>query len=661
MYGYIGKILMIDLTTGTSETIEINESIYENYLSGLGLGVYVLSKYMPAGADPLGEENILGMVSGILTGTGAVMSGRWLAVGKSPLTGGWGDANCGGTFAPAIKQCGFDGLFFKGISPKPVYVFIDNKGVQIRDAKDYWGLDAVKAEKRLIRDCRVKKKPEAAVIGTSGEKLSLISGITNDFGRIAARSGLGAVMGSKKLKAVVCAGSKSITCAKPEEMKALSKEYGTKIKNFNLPSVMGQFLGVTGLGMGMLKHSAPLDGMLTAGLLKRFGSGLNNKIALSNGDAPIKNWAGTPKDFSMIDSKNMKPSVIYKTETKKYHCYSCVIGCGGICDIKRASAGKFRHTHKPEYETVNSFGALLLNKDHESILYINELLNRAGMDSISAGSVVAFAIEAYEKGIISKDDFGGLDMSWGNSEAIIELIQMMIAREGIGDLLADGVKKAAQKLDKRAEEFAIHCGGQEAAMHDARLDPMLGVHFSADPTPGKHTTGAMLYYNSMFLWEDSEWAPRNKRHLKSDEYKPSDEEALKSVAMSAYKMILDGAGGCYYAMLTGNQHFKLQEQLNAATGWEKSLDDYLEIGKRIQTARQWFNIREGIDPKSFIMNKRMQGIPPLSSGPLKGKTVLIDEMVSLHWKHFGWDTKTGIPTEETLQKYGLIEGGTYER
>lgn len=647
MYGYMGKVLMVDLSSETWEVLDIDNRIYENYLSGMGLATYMLTKYIPKGADPLGEDNVLGLVTGILTGTGAAMSGRWLAVGKSPLTGGWGDANCGGTFAPAIKQCGYDGIFVRGKANRPVYIYVDNKFVEIRDAETYWGMDAVSAEEKLIKDNWKKKRPEAAVIGTSGEKISLISGITNDFGRIAARSGLGAVMGSKKLKAVVCAGSKPVKCADPDGMKALSKEYAGKVKRFNLPGAMGHVLGVTGWAMGSMKYTSPLDGMLTAGLLKNFGSGLNNKLALANGDAPIKNWKGNWNDYSLVDAKNMKPPVIYKTETRKYHCYGCVIGCGGICDIKKASGGEFTHTHKPEYETVNSFGALLLNKDHESILYINELLNRAGMDSISAGSAVAFAIECYEEGILTKEDFGGLDMSWGNSEAIIALVKMMILRKGIGDLLADGIKIASEKIGKNAREYAIHCGGQEAAMHDARLDPMLGVHFSADPTPGKHTTGAMLYYNSMFLWEDSDWAPRNKRRLKSKEYLPSDEEALKSVAMAAYKMVLDGAGGCYYGMITGNQHLRLQDQLNCATGWKKSLDDYLEIGKRIQTARQSFNIREGIDPKKNIMGKRMRGVPALTGGPLKGKSVPIEEMVSLHWKHMDWHHETGVPHQLT--------------
>ncbi len=656
MKGYTGKVLVVNLTNGTYETEQIEDKVYENYLSGLGLAVRYLYDKIPKGADPLGEDNILGLVSGLLTCTGSVMTGRWMAVGKSPLTGGWGDANCGGNFAPGIKQCGYDALFFKGISKKPVYVYIDNKTVQIRDAKDYWGLDAIEAEEKLIKDCWVKKKPVAAVIGTAGEKLSLISGITNEFGRIAARSGLGAVMGSKKLKGVVCAGTKIIKGDNPEEIKKLSQGYGRLVKKTNMPKIMGSMLPVMGTAMGKMSSDVPLDGALTIGLLKSFGTGMNNTLALTNGDAPIMNWKGTPKDFGRKEYKNMNPNVINKTEYQKYHCYSCVIGCGGICDIRKQSNGKYTHTHKPEYETANSFGALLLNKDHNAVLYINELLNRAGMDTISAGGAVAYAVECYEEGLITKEDTNGLELTWGNTDAIIRLTEMMVTREGIGDILADGVKKAVERLGDKTKEFAIHCGGQEPGMHDARLDPMLGVHFSADPTPGKHTTGAALYYKTMHLWEYSEWAPRVKMHNKDEDYIATETEAQKSVAMAAYKMLLDGAGGCYYAMLSGIQHYNLFDFLNAATGWDKTADEYLQIGKRIQTLRQLFNIREGINPKDFIMGNRMSGNPPLEHGPTKGRQIPIEKMVSMHWDEFGWDKETGIPTKETLASMG-IEGG----
>lgn len=652
MKGYTGKILFVNLSDKTTEILSIEDEVYEKYLSGIGLGAYILTKYIPKGADPLGEENVLGLVSGILTGTGSVMSGRWLAVAKSPLTGGWADANCGGTFAPAIKQCGFDGIFFKGISDKPVYLYADNKTIEIRDASDYWGLDAVEAEEKLIEDNWVRKKPEVALIGTSGENVSLISGITNDFGRIAARSGVGAVMGSKKLKAVVLAGTKQIKSQDFEGIKKASQELSSKIRKLKIPSIMGYALPAVGVAMSKMKHAAPMDGVLINSLFKKFGTGANNTVNVKNGDGPIKNWKGSSVDFK--NYKNYSPHKIYKNEFKKYHCYSCVLGCGGVCDIKKESKGEFSHTHKPEYETANAFGALLLNPDHEAVLYINELLNRAGMDSISAGATVAFAIECYEKGIITKEDTGGLELTWGNADAIVKLIKMMIAREGIGDLLADGTKVASEKLGKNSGEYAIHCGGQETGMHDSRLDPALAVHYSADPTPGKHTVGAGTYYNLMHLWEYCSWAPPVTKHLKSEEYIPSDKEALKSVAMSCYKMILDGAGGCFYGMLFGAQHWNAVNLLNYATGWDKTFDEYMEIGKRVHTMRQMFNIREGIKPKNNIMGKRMAGSPPLEAGPLKGKTVRIHEMVNLHWKHFGWD-ETGVPLETTLDTLGISD------
>ena len=660
MKGYHGKVLYINLSTKESKDIIIDDTVYEKYLSGIGLAAYLLPKLIPVGADPLGKDNVIGVVSGLLTGTGTFMTGRWLAVGKSPLTGGWGDANCGGNFAPAIKRCGYDGIFVQGKSNTPVYILVDNKGVQIKDATDYWGLDTVVAEEKLIKDNWIKKKPSVALIGMAGEKQSLIAGITNDYGRIAARSGLGAIMGSKKLKAIVLAGTKRTTCENSEVIKHEGKLFARKIENQNVPNVIGHALPLLGDMMAKSKTVTPSDGLMVVGLLKRFGTAMNNTLALRNGDAPIKNWKGDLKDFGKYDSRKFNPLKINKTEYQKYHCYSCVIGCGGICDIKKASGGEFSHTHKPEYETVNSFGGLLLNKDHETVLYINELLNRAGMDTISAGSTIAYAIECFEEGIITEEDTGGIQLTWGNKSAITQLVKLMIAREGFGDILADGVKEAVKKIGHETSEYAIHCGGQEAPMHDPRLDPAVGVHYSADPTPGKHTIGAGLYYNSMALWDYCSWAPKVSKYPKEMDYVPSDEEALKTVAMSCYKMILDGAGGCYYAMLLGNQHWNVVDYLNYATGWTRSYDDYMKIGKRIHTTRQQFNIREGIDPINNIMGKRMRGEPTLKNGPLKGKTVEIEKMVQLHWKHFGWDEYTGVPLKRTLAELEISTTYTQE-
>jgi aldehyde:ferredoxin oxidoreductase len=532
---------------------------------------------------------------------------------------------------------------------------VDNKGAVLKDASHVWGRDAVDAEEILERENFDKKKPSIAVIGQSAEKLSLISGICNDKGRIAARSGVGAVMGSKRLKAVVLAGSKPIKCENPEAVKLISKEYSSKIRNANLPGIVkGSVLPALSRVMSKGKTYSSADGIMSAFMMKRWGTIFSNTFGLPNGDNPVKNWGGSIVDYNKSYYKNVNPDRIIKREEKKYHCYSCVIGCGGVCNINDISKGEFTHTHKPEYETVNAFGALLMNKDLDAIFYINELLNRAGMDSISAGNTAAFAIECYENGILTKEDTDGLVLNWGNSEAIIELIKKMIARDGIGDILADGVKAAAKRIGRGSEKYAMHAGGQEPGMHDARLDPILGIHFSADPTPGRHTIGAGNYYNYTQLWQYVTWAPKIKNKTpKSEEYIPSETVALKSMAGSCYKQIVDGIGGCLFAMITGTQHWRVFDYLNAATGWNKTPDEYMEIGKRMQTLRQMFNIREGIDPVSFKMQDRMAGNRPLKKGPNAGLVVPIEEMMREHWRVFGWSPETGKPTVETIAELGI--------
>ena len=547
----MGKILLVDLNTGEIGEQKIEDGIYEKLLSGVGLGAYILYNNIPKGADPLGPDNMLGFVSGLLTGTGSVMTGRWLVVCKSPLTGGWGDANCGGTLAAAIKQCGYDGVFFKGISKQPVYLYVDDSGPQLRDAGHLWGKDTVQSEEILTEELRSRKKPAIAVIGPAGEKLSLISGICNDKGRIAARSGVGAVMGSKRLKAVVLAGSTSIGCHNSAAVKEITKEYSIKIKNANIPKIlMGSVTPIVSGLMSKLKTYSPSDGIMTASMIKKWGTAFNNTFGIPNGDSPVKNWSGSVLDYNRSYYKHVNPDKVLKREQRKYYCASCIIGCGGICGMQDIAKGEFEHTHKPEYETVNSFGALLMNKDLESIFYINELLNRAGMDSISAGSTAAFAIECYENGILTKEDTDGLELTWGNSEVIVKLVKEMIAREGIGDLLADGVKVAAGRIGKNSEQYDIHIGGQEPGMHDARLDPILGIHFSADPTPGRHTVCGGTNYNVIQLWQFVTWAPKVKNKTpKDDDFVPSETLALKSVAGSCYKQIVDGIGGCMFAWL----------------------------------------------------------------------------------------------------------------
>lgn len=646
---YMGKILMVDLSSGTMTEEKIPDDVYRQYLSGMGLGAYILYNRIPAGADPLGPDNILGFCSGLLTGTGSLFSGRWTLVGKSPLTGGWGDANCGGTFSPAIKHSGYDAVFFKGISSKPVYLYIKNGKAALKDAADLWGMDAVETEEKLKK--QYGEKAGVAVIGPAGEKVSLISGVCTDKGRIAARSGLGAVMGVKKLKAVVLDGVQRIQVQDPEAMKNLSLKC-VKWTNFPMPLSLlpGVGLALMGTFMGATPVMFAQDGLLYKTILRTWGTGGMNQMSVEMGDSPLKNWDGSSKDFHLSKSKTINPDIIKKAEIVKYHCYSCPLGCGGIC----ATKGKYSHTHKPEYESILALGGLCMNEDLDSLFYLNELLNRAGMDTISAGATAAFAIECYEKGILTKEDTDGLELKWGNTEAVVALIRKMVNREGIGDILADGSKVAAAKIGRGAEGCTVHAGGQEPAMHDGRGDPGFNVHYSVEPTPGRHTIGAHLYYEMFQLWKRVKGLPRpNLLFMKGSKYKVNKEKAQASAACSKFMSMGNGAGMCMFGLFIGAKRIPTFDWLNAATGWKLTPEEYMTIGERIQTIKQDFNVKHGIEPKNNFISRRAQGNPPQKEGPNKGRSVDIEKLAADYWEQFGWDRITGKPKEETLKRLGI--------
>ena len=658
MKGYIGKVLIVDLDTETTNIVQIPDEVYENVLSGVGLGAYMMYRMIPAGADPLGPDNVLGFTSGLSTGTGSFMTGRWMAICKSPLTGGIGEANCGGNFSPAIKQCGYDAIFFRGKAKKPVYLYADNKGAELRDASHLWGKDGVTAENELHKECAGRKKPRVAVIGEAAENMSLISGIINDGGRIAARSGVGAVMGSKNLKAVVLAGTKAIKSENQEEVHKLSQGFADFVNEFNLPGFIpvGAFR-VNGImtRRNMMRgkdevHEHDQSNFL-AGIMKFTGTSGGYEMFAESGDSPVKNWTGTHKDISFRATRALGGGKIRKTETKKYHCYGCAVGCGGICDIKNITNGEFTHTHKPEYETQGLLGSMILNGDFKSFMTMNELLNRAGMDTIAAGGTVAFAMECYENGILTKEDTDGLELNFGNSKAALALLRKMIKREGFGDLLADGPKAAAEKIGKGSEAYAMTAGGQPLPAHDGRYSPLLAIQYCADPTPGKHT-GSGGGYPDLFIWEKAESAPKPDHHMRLDEFKANELYSSYAAYASCLKMLTDGMGGCTFAMEMNVKKWPIFEYLNANTGWDLSGDEIMTIGKRMQTLRQMFNIKHGIMPKDYFIHRRLRNALP--DGATKGRSLdELDGMVSYYWKFFGWDEGNGVPTDATVNALGL--------
>jgi len=647
---YTGKVLWVDLAQGTFSEESIPDDTYRKFLGGIGLGAALLYREIPPKADPLGPENILGFMAGLLNGTGSLFTGRWMAVAKSPLTGTWGDSNCGGTLAFAIKQCGYDGILFKGISKHPVYLVIDHHGPQLQDARHLWGKDAVETEDWLTAEYGQRKHPAIATIGQAGENLSLISGIVNDRGRLAARSGLGAVMGSKKLKAVVLIGSRRVSSADPIRMRALALKCVRAI-HLSLKYIPAGIMAVFGSLIGKLPFGFTQSGHLFSGVLSKWGTLGSYPSLVGMGDTPFKNWTGTQKDLPNV-TKSIDPDLMIKSEKRKYHCRGCPLGCGGLVEMTTTK----QESHKPEYETTASFTSMLLNEDMGLVYEINDQLNRAGMDSISAGGTIAYAMECYEKGWITKKETGGIELTWGNAEAIQKVLDQMIRREGFGAHLTDGTKKAVEIFGTQTQGAAIHAGGQEISYHDPRLDPGYALHASVDPTPGRHTTGALLYMDMYRLWTRVPGLPSSTQFFKkSSRFESGGNRTVSAVAVSNFTQFYNSVGACYMGMLIGVDSVPIFEWANAATGWDLSPEEYLRIGQRIQTLRQMFNIREGIDPHNQKISQRLTGKPPLESGPNKGVEYDLEILMQAYWQQIGWNPDTGIPTRETLTALDLTD------
>jgi len=645
--GYMGKYCIVNLTDRTTETVKPPDEFYRKYLSGYGLGAAVISGRQRPGIDPLGPESHLGFCSGLLTGSGTLFSGRFMVVGKSPLTGGWGDANAGGFLSRELKKAGYDAVFLTGKSAVPVWVYVTESGVEIKDATGLWGKDALDAEK-AIREALGDPRVQVAAIGVGGEKISLISGVVTDGGRVAARSGLGAVMGSKNLKALAVRGKQKVPVADPARVKAVN---GPFLKEYNTSRVADRltvrFMNFFSKVIARTGISIPAQASTLRELYKRYGTpGLTVYSALT-GDMPIRNWGGVGYTDYTFDSalKNSDERVI-RHQKRKYACYSCPLACGGIIHIQK---GRYRGTegHKPEYETLGAFGGLLLHDDLGTIMEINEMCNRAGIDTISAGTCVAFATECFQKGIIDEKVTGGLHLGWGRSEAILKLTEMIIQREGFGDLLADGVKRAAERIGKGSAALAMHAGGQELPMHDSRLDPGFGIAYQCEPTPGRHTISSFLYPG---LFSVEAIFPEARRRVQAGKGKDA-KQVLRYTAGTIYMQLVNSCGLCLFGALTSR--LPIVEYLNAVTGWDLSADEYFRTGERILSLRKAFTVREGIRPKDQRLADRAAGIPPLGEGPIRNITLDMKTLQDTFFQAVGWDPTTGGPTREKMAELGI--------
>ena len=603
--GYMGRILWVDLSTRRMEEESVPPEDLRAFVGGYGLGARLIYARQKPGVEALAPDNILGVATGPLTGTPAVIGSRFVVMGKSPLTGTWGDANCGGQFGPALKVAGFDAIYFTGQSDAPVYLLLDGGRAELRDASELWGKDTGETEDILRGE--LGQKARVASIGPAGEKLSLLACIINDKGRAAGRSGLGALMGSKRLKAIAVRGNLKVPVADTARAQELRREY-------------------------LKEMQGPM-----ADSLRRYGTGADTAWSVKKGDAPVKNWAVAGAE-QFPGAERISGEAVVAYQTRRYGCWHCPISCGGLV---RVAGGPFAtEGHRPEYETLASFGSNCLNDNTESIIKLNDICNRYGLDTISAGSAVAFAMECYERGLISVKDTGGIELRWGDAEAILAITEQMARREGFGELLADGVQRAAERIGGGASEFAVHLHGQELPMHDPRFTPGFGATYLLDATPGRHTQGGSAY--GRLKGVEVPVPPRKQYQGKA--------EAQRFLGNLFH--VVNAAGLCTFGVMCLDVN-SVPRFLSAVTGWEIDMKECQQTGERIGTLRHLFNLREGVNPLAYSVPGRMVGRPPLGDGPLAGITIELETMVREYLELMGWDPQTALPRRERVEALGL--------
>jgi aldehyde:ferredoxin oxidoreductase len=450
-------------------------------------------------------------------------------------------------------------------------------------------------------------KTSVACIGPSGENLSLIACVVNEKGRAAGRSGVGALMGSKNLKAIAVQGDMKIPMADEEACKEARRKWIAQINDWGVK-------------------------------MKKYGTAGITEGSANSGDSPVKNWIGAGRvDFP--NAAQISDDAVIAEQEKKYGCWGCPIRCGGHM---KAAPGRARISHKPEYETLCMAGTLCLNDDLESIIKFNDICNTYGLDTISAGSAAAFAIECFQSGILTKKDTG-MELNWGDGKAVVSLVKKMAKREGIGDLLADGVWRAAQKIGKGAEQFAVHVQGQEVPAHDPRFTPGLAVTYRLDGTPGRHTQGGRAWIMG------NNWITDDRK----DKYDYTNTGNLQAKAMNMMHVV-NSAGICMFSYIAYPTQF-IPDCLTAVTGVKYDIDSCLETGERIANIRHLFNIREGLNPLKYTFNQRIVGRPPLKAGPMAGITLDDDLMIRDYLKAMGWDTRSTKPSTKKLEELGLSD------
>jgi aldehyde:ferredoxin oxidoreductase len=613
-YGFMGQLLRVNLSDHKITIEEINQAWAKQFLGGAGLATKYFYEEVPAGIDPLEPENKLIFMTGPLTGTASASASRYSVVAKSPQTGLWGQANSGGSFGPALKRSGFDGIIFEGVSATPVALQIIDGQARLLDASQLWGKTVPETEDALQQGA--SRKLTVAAIGPAGENLVTFAAIMNNKHRAAGRCGLGAVMGSKKLKAIACAGSQAVQIANQEKFQqAANKQFS------------------------MIDES-----MLKVGF-DTFGTNMVADFVNVRGGYPTLNWQKGV--FEEIDDVNAQ-AIMDTVFVEGTHCFACPITCGRGTEIKE---GKWRGDkgEGPEYESTCTLGSMCGVSDINAITKANYLCNEYGLDTISTGATIAFTMECYQKGILTKDQTDDLALNFGDGELVVDLVGKIARREGIGDLLARGTKVLSEELGGGSQKFAMHVKGLELPAYDSRAAKITGLGYVTANRGGDHMTGYIqgpTFIDVPFLIvEDSSIR---------DPFQSNPEEAHVLVDMENAMSVLDAFGGCKFMgmLLPANELIDLYTH---ATGWDFTIEDFRKAGERICNLTRAICIREGVTRTDDKLPERLTA-QPLPDGPAEGMVndpEMLELMKDAYYDFRGWDRLTGIPTPEKLQELEL--------
>jgi len=604
MNGYGGKILRVNLTTGKIAKEQTPVDIARDFIGGRGFGAYFLYKEVPQGADPLGPENKLIVSSGPMSGLMIPGAGKCDFTTKSPLTGGYASASMGGHFTAEMKYAGLDSIILEGISSKPVYLFIDNDRVELRDASEFWGQGTIAVEKQFKE--KFGEDFQIAVIGPGGENVVSYACINHDFGRQAGRGGVGAVMGVKKVKAIVIHGTKSIPVADSQAYRNAGKALYKACKD---ASFLEEWT--------------------------RYGTTVVTSWCDEVGALPTRNFsAGSFEDGKNLYGPVMREKIVITDKG----CFGCPSPCGKYSRSKKYGS----YVEGPEYETIGLLGSNLGISDIEAVAQANLLADDAGIDTISAGNAIGWAMECYEKGIFTKDDTDGLDLKFGNIEATFELIGKISRKEGFGAFLAEGVKKASQKIGKGTEKFAIHVKGMEQsayATHNATA--MLLAYMTCDV--GAH--------------HNRSWAITYDIQVGRDLVVP--EKVARVIWLQNFRPMFDVLGGCRLQWVElGIDRDLYITALDAITGIHRDWNDYEKVGERIWNLTRMFWAREndGFSRSWDLPAPRFYEEAP-ESGATKGQITKIEDvhrLLDMYYEQRGW-SNDGLPTSERLAELNLSE------